>query len=64
MKLCWEAMGGAPGSCVRGPLTLCADEAAVYARGFPVFLFKLKFPNYCLGSSEYKSFNKNRVVIS
>ena len=21
MKLCWEAMGGAPGSCVRGPLT-------------------------------------------
>jgi len=22
MKLCWEAMGGAPGSCVRGPLTV------------------------------------------
>jgi len=21
MKLCWEAMGGAPGSCMRGPLT-------------------------------------------
>jgi len=21
MKLCWEAMGGAPESCVRGPLT-------------------------------------------
>jgi len=21
MKLCWEATGGAPGSCVRGPLT-------------------------------------------
>ena len=21
MKLCWEVMGGAPGSCVRGPLT-------------------------------------------
>ena len=21
MKLCWEAMGDAPGSCVRGPLT-------------------------------------------
>ena len=21
MKLCWEAMGGAPGSCVRGLLT-------------------------------------------
>jgi len=21
MKLCWEAMGGTPGSCVRGPLT-------------------------------------------
>jgi len=20
MKLCWEATGGAPGSCVRGPL--------------------------------------------
>jgi len=25
-------------------------EEAVYARGFPVFLFKLKFPNYCLSS--------------
>ena len=22
MKLCWEAMGGAPGSYVRGPLIL------------------------------------------
>jgi len=22
MKLCWKATGGAPGSCVRGPLTL------------------------------------------
>ena len=21
MKLCWEVMGGALGSCVRGPLT-------------------------------------------
>jgi len=21
MKLCWEATGGTPGSCVRGPLT-------------------------------------------
>ena len=21
MKLCWEATGGAPGTCVRGPLT-------------------------------------------
>ena len=22
MKLCWEATGGAPGSCVRGSLTV------------------------------------------
>jgi len=22
MKLCWEATGGALGSCIRGPLTL------------------------------------------
>jgi len=22
MKLCWEAMEGTPGSCVRGPLTV------------------------------------------
>jgi len=26
MKLCWEAMEGAPGSCVRGPLTILVPE--------------------------------------
>ena len=34
-----------------------AIEEAICTRGFSVF-FWFKFPNYCLDSSEYESFNK------
>jgi len=47
----------------RGDKEVCGKET-VNARSSPIFLFKLKFPNYCLGSGEYKSFNKNRVRMS
>jgi len=47
----------------RGDEEVCGKEA-VNTRSSPIFLFKLKFPNYCLDSSKYKSFNKNRVRIS
>jgi len=31
------------------------------ARGFPVFFLNSGFPNYCLGSSEDKSLNKDNM---
>jgi len=42
MKLCWEATGGAPGSCVRGPLTACTHTKSPldHSTGF---LFKSHF---------------------
>jgi len=30
MKLCWEATGGTPGSCVKGPLTKRLEENDLY----------------------------------
>ena len=36
---------------------LWSVEEAVYARTFPVF-FYLEFPNYYIGSSKYKVFDK------
>ena len=35
-------------------------KEAISARGFPVFFFKLKFPNYCLSSGvmSYKHLGK------
>ena len=32
MKLCWEAMGGAPGSCVRGPLIFTPPSKVAVSR--------------------------------
>jgi len=40
MKLCWEAMGGAPGSCVRGPLTyVTADRDTTHELRPRLFLY-------------------------
>ena len=36
-------------------------EEAVSTRGFPVFFLNRSFPNYCLGSGEDKSLNKDKM---
>jgi len=38
-----------------------AAEEAISARGFSVCFLNRSFPNYCLGSGEDKSLNKDEI---